>query len=74
VGAELSPPRGGHHELRIPLATVGRDDGAALVHALSAAVDAGYAGVELDHFGAIAPSREASVRQAVRIARRSVGV
>ena len=73
-GAELSPPIGGQHELRIPLAAVGRDDGAALVHALSAAVDAGYAGVELDHFGAIAPSREASVRQAVRIARRSVGV
>ena len=74
AGVELSPPTDGHHELRIPLATVGRDDGTALVHALSAAVDAGYAGVELDHFGAISPSREASVRQAVRIARRSVGV
>ena len=60
--------------MRIPMATVGRDEGAALVHALSAAVDAGYAGVELDHSGAISPSLEASVRQAVRIARRSVSV
>lgn len=74
AGAELSPCVGGQQELRIPLAMADRDDGARLVHTLSAAVDAGYAGVELDHFGAISPSREASVRQAVRIARRSVGV
>jgi len=58
-------------EVRIVLTDELLREGSSLVHDVTSLAERGYAGVMLDHFGAIPQERDSAVRQAVRFARRT---
>lgn len=64
-------PSGVKLEARIPVHGPAATDPATLVMTLPRLVDAGLAGVTLDHFGAMSDAEMTAARQAVRFARRS---
>lgn len=67
----VTPSRARRNELRLPANSAVGSAGAQLVRILPDVAKAGFAAVEIDHYGALSESAFTTLKQAVRFARRS---
>lgn len=70
---EVFVPTARRNELSFPAAIAMRKHGPELVGTLSRAVQLGFAGVEIDHYGLLPEAALTLIKQAIRFARRTTG-